>query len=189
MPGFTKDVTLAGCHCFSCSFVHFLWGGDSSELNCHCVPAQKRKLLSCTLKKIIYGFVWFFFFFFGLELLLFRYWTYRSGPLIFLPFSPIIHLLVLLFHFWWSSSFSPSVILVSPWHRHFHICQAVFQLLTPTTLGWDLSVPMTALLLLWVANQKCQGIILPSEQPSVNSWQALGQHISLERHPSCCVDP
>ena len=94
------------------------------------VGLKKKLFMSC-------------FFFFCLELLLFRYWTYWSGPLIFLPFSPVIHLLVLLFHFWWSSSFSPSVILVSPWHRHFHICQAVFQLLTPTTLGWDLSVPMT----------------------------------------------
>ena len=45
-PRFTKNVTLEGCCCFSYSFGHFLWGGDTLEFTCLCVPAQKQKSLS-----------------------------------------------------------------------------------------------------------------------------------------------
>ena len=67
---------------------------------------------------------------------------------------------------------------------------AALRWLTPTTLGQDLCVATTVHLLSWIANQKCQGMIPPSEQPSVKGSLAFfSRHISLERHPVCCVDP
>lgn len=66
-----------------------------------------------------------------------------------------------------------SVLLVSPWHRHFHVCQAVLQLLTPTTLGWDFSVRGDRSRALVSCNQKCQGITCHRNNLSVTCWTGL----------------
>lgn len=188
-------MCLVGRCCLPWSYLSFL--GDNSERSC-CHAPTEMKIHFLDFKKnydLLLLFPVSFCFVFPLS----------GAPNVYIldileqPFSfsypfcsPFPRLFSLLsgdfLNFIFSSKLFPCL-CISPWHIHFHVSNAVFQLPTPSNWrAWGLLWWQYSIGLLRATSYKHQETILPWEQPPTNNWLTLStQHTSLDIHVAVSI--